>query len=67
MSLFDKKHLFATHNENNDLQHRIHDIITTIEGISIHSKKQWILFSLVRFLENIYYDTTFQELKVSFF
>ena len=36
----DKVHLFATCNENNDLQYRIDDIITTIEGINIHAKKQ---------------------------
>ena len=42
-SLLDKVHLFATYNENNNLQHRISDIITTIEGISIRAKKQaWI-------------------------
>ena len=40
LSLLDKVHLFATFNENNDLQHRIDDIITTIEGISICAKKQ---------------------------
>ena len=38
--LFDKAHLFATYNENNDLQRRIDDIITTIEGISIRARKQ---------------------------
>ena len=40
LSLLDKVHLFATFNENNDLQHRIDDIITTIEGISTCAKKQ---------------------------
>ena len=40
LSLLDKVHLFVTYNENNDLQHRIDDIITTIEGISIRAKKQ---------------------------
>ena len=40
LSLFDKVHLLATYNENNNLQHRIDDIITTIEGISIRAKKQ---------------------------
>ena len=40
LSLLDKVHLFATYNENNDQQHRIDDIITTIEGISIRAKKQ---------------------------
>ena len=30
LSLLDKVHLFATYNENNDLQHRIDGIITTI-------------------------------------
>ena len=40
MSLLDKVHLFAAYTENNNLQHRIHDIITTIDGISIHAKKQ---------------------------
>ena len=40
LSLLDKVHLFATFNENNDLQHRIDDIITTIEGISICAKEQ---------------------------
>ena len=40
LSLLDKVHLFATYNENNDLQHRIDDIIITIEGISIRAKKQ---------------------------
>ena len=38
-SLLDKVHLFATYNENKDLQHRIDDI-TTIEGISIRAKKK---------------------------
>ena len=38
--LLDKLHLFPTYNENNDLQHRINDIITAIEGISIRTKKQ---------------------------
>ena len=38
--LLDKLHLFPAYNENNDLQHRINDIITTIEGISIRTKKQ---------------------------
>ena len=33
LSLFDKVHLFATYNENNDLKHKIDDIITTIKGI----------------------------------
>ena len=40
LSLLDKVHLFATYNENNDPQHRIGDIIATIEGISILAKKQ---------------------------
>ena len=40
LSLLDKVHLFATYNENNDLQHRIDVIIITIEGISIGAKKQ---------------------------
>ena len=40
LSLLDKVHLFDTYNEKNDLQHRIYDIITTIEGISICAKKQ---------------------------
>ena len=39
-SLLDKVHLFATYNENNNLQHSILDIITTIEGISIRAKKE---------------------------
>ena len=38
-SLLDKVHLFAIYNENNHLQHRIDDIITTIEGITIRPKK----------------------------
>ena len=38
--LLDKVHLFATYNENSDLQRRIDDIITTIEGISIRARKQ---------------------------
>ena len=33
LSLLDKVHLFATYNENNDLKHKIDDIITTIKGI----------------------------------
>ena len=40
LSLLDKVHLLTTYNENNDLQHRIDDIITTIEGIGIRAKKQ---------------------------
>ena len=40
LSLLDKVHLFAPYNENNDLQHRIDDIVTTIEGMSIRAKKQ---------------------------
>ena len=40
LSLLDKVHLFASYNENNDLQHRIDVIIITIEGISIGAKKQ---------------------------
>ena len=40
LSLLDKVHLFPTCNEKNDLQHRIDDIITNIEGISICAKKQ---------------------------
>ena len=40
LSLLDKVHLLAAYNENNDLQHRMDDIITTIEGISIRPKKQ---------------------------
>ena len=40
LSFLDRVHLFATYNENNDLQQRIDDIITTIEGISIRAKKQ---------------------------
>ena len=39
LSLLDKVHLFATYNENNDLQHRIDDIITT----SIRTKKQALI------------------------
>ena len=39
LSLLDKVHLFATYNENNDLQRRIDEIITTLEGISIRAKK----------------------------
>ena len=38
-SLLDKVHLFAIYNENTYLQHRIDDIITTIEGITIRPKK----------------------------
>ena len=44
LALLDKVHLFATYNENNDLQHRIDDIITTIKEISIRTKKHQILF-----------------------
>ena len=44
LALLDKVHLFATYNENNDLQHRIDDIITTIKEISIRAKKHQILF-----------------------
>ena len=40
LSLLDKVYLFATYTENNDLQHRIDGIVTTIEGISICAKKQ---------------------------
>ena len=40
LSLINKVYLFATYNENDDLQHRIDDIITTIDGISIRAKKQ---------------------------
>ena len=40
LSLLDKVHLFVSYNENNDLQHIIDDIITTIEGISICIKTQ---------------------------
>ena len=40
LSLLDKVRLFATYNENNDLQDTINDVITTIKGISIHAKKQ---------------------------
>ena len=40
LSLLDKVLLFATYNENHDLQHRIDVIIITIEGISIGAKKQ---------------------------
>ena len=40
LSLLDKVHLFAAYDENNNLQHRIGDIITTIEGIGIRAKKQ---------------------------
>ena len=60
-SLLDKVHLFATYNENNNLQHRIDEIITSIEGINICVKKQASirLFSLLSILVNIYYDTTF--------
>ena len=39
LSLLDKVHLFATYNENNDLQHRIDDVITT----SIRTKKQALI------------------------
>ena len=39
LSLLNKVHLFATYNENNDLQHRIDDIITT----SIRTKKQALI------------------------
>ena len=70
LSLLDKVHLFATYNENNDLQHRIDDIITIIKGISIRENETIIdhrLFSLISFLVNVYYDTTFRELKVFFF
>ena len=70
LSLLDKKHLFPTYNKNNHLQHRIDDIITTIEGISIRAKKQASItdfFSLTSFLVNVYCDTTFRELKVVFF
>ena len=35
--------LFATYNENNDLQHRIDNIITTIEGISICPNNQALI------------------------
>ena len=38
-SLLDKVHLFAIYNENTYLKHRIDDIITTIEGITIRPKK----------------------------
>ena len=44
LALLDKVHLFATYNENNDLQHRIDDIITTIKEINIRAKKHQILF-----------------------
>ena len=44
LALLDKVHLFATYNENDDLQHRIDDIITTIKEISIRAKKHQILF-----------------------
>ena len=37
LSLLDTVHLFATYNENNDPQHRIGDIITSTEGISIRA------------------------------
>ena len=40
LSLLDKVDLFATYNENNNLQHGIDDIITTIERINIRAKKQ---------------------------
>ena len=39
-SLLDKVDLFVTYNENNNLQHSILNIITTIEGISIRAKKE---------------------------
>ena len=39
LSLLNKLHLFATYNENNDLQHRIDDIITT----SIRTKKKALI------------------------
>ena len=67
LSLLNKVHLFATYNENNDLQHRIDDIITTIKGISIRENETIIdhrLFSLISFLVNVYYDTTFRESRV---
>ena len=40
LSLPDKVHLLATYNENNDLQHSVDDIITTIEGINTRAKEQ---------------------------
>ena len=40
LSLLDKVDLFATYNENNNLQHGIDDSITTIERINIRAKKQ---------------------------
>ena len=69
LSLLDKLHLFATYNENNDLQLRINGIITTIKGISIRAKKQASirLFALISFFVNVYYDTIFRELKIFFF
>ena len=70
LSFLDKVHLFATYNENNDLQHRIDDLITIIEDISIRAKNKHIdhrLSSLISFLVNVYYDTKFRELKVFFF
>ena len=63
LSLPDKVHLLATYNENNDLQHSVDDIITTIEGINTRAKEQ----ATIRFLVNVYYDTTFRELKLFFF
>ena len=40
LSLLDKVHLLATYNENNNLQHSVDDIITTIEGINTRAKEQ---------------------------
>ena len=64
--LLNKVHLF-TYNENNDLQHRIDDIITIIKRISIRENETFIdhrLFSLISFLVNVYYDTKFRESRV---
>ena len=40
MPLLDKVHLFAPYNENNNLQRRIDNIITTTEGVKSRAKKQ---------------------------
>ena len=57
LSLLDRVHLFAIHNQGDgSLQHSIEGVINMVEGITICSKKQTsiLIFFIVRFFYNVY-------------